>query len=198
MGFDMEKLRPFVLWGIGGGILGTALFLLASAIQDPGWPGNVQWSPGMATMFWSGFLSGIFFGVAIVGFLQLVDRNSPSMVKRRRAEKRDPQVVAKLYSDVLKGDETEAWHAIALLANYKDPGITRNMLKALTERLDDKEIFTLDRLAMVRHAVKNVVGTRSQSNIEQLRPYASDMESDIGVQVRRLNLHRGGRDYSLK
>ena len=75
---------------------------------------------------------------------------------------------------------------------------TRNLLETLRHRLDDPRVETLDRLALVRHAVKCIAGTRSQSNIEQLRPYASDMASDIGVQVRRMGLHRGGRDYSLK
>lgn len=147
---------------------------------------------------WVGFFAGVLGGAAFVMVMNLADRSSDDVQTRIRAEKKDPKVVVKMYLDIELGEETSAWHAISLLANYKDPVITKIVLEMVANRLANKEVYTLDRLALVRHAVKCITNTRSQSNIEQLRPYASDMQSDIGVQVRRMGLHRGGRDYSLK
>lgn len=198
MGLEWERVGPYLKWGLTGGLIGAVLFLVASVLRHPGWPGDVTWLPSMGVMMMYGFSFGVFGGMVLALGLHLADRSSEDVQTRIRAEKKDPKIVVKMYIDVESGEETSAWHAVALLANYKDPVITKNMLEMVAVRLDRRDVFTLDRQALVRHAVKCITATGSQSNIEQLRPYASDMESDIGVQVRRLGMLLGVQDYTLK
>ena len=198
MAFEWERVRPYLKWGLSGGVIGAAVSLFASVVRQPGWPGDVEWVPSMGTMSWYGFLFGVLGGATLALIAHLADRSSESVQNRIRAEKKDPKMVVKMYLDIESGEETSAYQSIALLANYMDPIITKNMLSMVANRLERKDVFTTDRLSLVRHAVKCITATGSQSNIEQLRPYASDMDSDIGVQVRRMGLNRGGGDYSLK
>ena len=124
--------------------------------------------------------------LAVIG--HLADRSSDVVKDRIKAEHRDPSVVIKMYLDIESGDETAAWHAIGLLANYRNPVLVKNMLEMVHNRINDRDVITVDNLALVRHAVKCIMSTGCESNISQLLPYAKDMDSEIGVQVRRLQM----------
>ena len=53
-------------------------------------------------------------------------------------------------------------------------------------RFQDKDVYTADPGALVRHAVKSIIRTKSMESMEVLKPYARDFESRLGVEVRRL------------
>ena len=133
---------------------------------------------------------------ALAIIVNLADRSSDELRDRVRAEHQDPTIVIKMYLDIESGEETAAWHAIGLLANYRNPAITKNMLEMVQERINDRDVITVDRLAVVRHTVKCIMSTGCDSCTGQLLAYAKDMDSDIGVQVRRMQMD--GVEFTLK
>lgn len=183
---EWVRIAPYVKWGLSGGCLGAVIGAGVSAFLDFNVAGGTAAGLGL----------GALAAVYVIEFKIVGDRTSGTMQDRIAGEQRDPKIVPKMYGDIESGEETAAWHAIALLANYRNPVITRNMLQMVDNRLKDRRMTTLDRLGMVRHAVKCVQGTASQSNLEQLRPFAGDMDSEVGVMVRRLRSDI--KDFSLK
>ena len=196
MALQWERLKPYVKWGVSGGAVGTVVCVVASLFKSPGWPGNVIWTHEMTSFTMIGAAWGVAGGVALSVISHLADRSSDVIRERVKAEHKDPSVVIKMYLDIESGDETAAWHAIALLANYRNPILTKNMLEMLQNRINDRDVITVDKLAIVRHTVKCIMATGCDSNIGQLLPYAKDMDSDIGLQVRRLQMD--GVDFTLK
>ena len=190
------RLGPYVKWGVTGGAVGAVVCVIASLVMSTGWPGNVTWTSDMTSMTMIGAGWGVAGGVALAVISHLADRSSDVVKDRIRAENKDPSVVIKMCLDIESGDETAAWHAIGLLANYRSPAITKNMLEMVHNRINDRNVITVDKLAIVRHAVKCIMATGCDSNIGQLLPYAKDMDSDIGVQVRRMQMD--GVEFTLK
>lgn len=188
MALQWERVGPYVKWGITGGAVGTVVSVILSLFKSPGWPGNVTWTAEMTSLTMVGTGWGVVGGVAFAVIGHLADRSSDVVRDRVKAEHKDPSVVIKMYLDIESGDETAAWHAIGLLANYRNPILTKNMLEMVHNRITDRNVITVDRLAIVRHAVKCIMATGCGSNIGQLLPYAKDMDSDIGVQVRRMQM----------
>ena len=117
----------------------------------------------------------------------LIDRNRYDIKKRQAAEHKDPNIVTELYQDIADGYDTEAWHAIGLLADYQNGPITKQMLETMEFRLNNKEVYTTDPGALARHAVKSLLRTKHLESMEALKPYARDFESRLGIEVRRLN-----------
>jgi len=179
-----------------GGAVGTVVCVVASLFKSPGWPGNVIWTPEMTSFTAIGAAWGVVGGLALAIIVNLADRSTDELRDRIKAEHQDPTVVIKMYLDIESGEETSAWHAIGLLANYRNPTITKNMLEMVQKRINDRDVITVDRLAVVRHTVKCIMSTGCDSNIGQLLVYAEDMDSDIGVQVRRMQMD--GVEFTLK
>lgn len=181
----VNRLGPLIKWGTGGLFAGAAVGAFLFVYTDPGFPerpnADAAWA-GAAV----GGVFGIVAGVLVVFAMILVDRNRYDIRKRQAAEMHDPKVVPELYQDIADGYDTEAWHAIGLLSDYCDKGITVQMLATMEERFQNKEVYTLDPGAMVRHAVKSIIRTKHMEGMEALKPYARDFESRLGVEVRRL------------
>ena len=196
MALQWERLGPYVKWGVTGGAIGAVVSVVASLFQSPGWPGNVVWTPDMTSMTMVGTAWGVAGGVALAVIGHLADRSSDEVRDRVKAEHHDPTVVIKMYLDIESGDESAAWHAIGLLANYRNPILTKNMLEMVQNRIKDSDVITVDKLAIVRHTVKCIMATGCDSNIGQLLPYAKDMDSEIGLQVRRMQMD--GVDFTQK
>ena len=179
-------MGPYVKGVLLGCVIGAALFLIASFLLHPGFPGDVAWSSHMTTMIGVGALVGAVSGVVLVGALRLLDARSGPSRLRILAERRDRSVVSKLAVQVVRGEETEAWHAVALLANYCDPYITTRMLHLLLARLQSETVETSDRMALVRHAIGCVLATEREANIAVLDDFAKDRTTEVGIQVRRM------------
>lgn len=186
MDVEWGSLSPYVKGVLLGGVIGAALFLIASFLLHPGFPGDVTWSPHMMTMIKVGALVGAVAGAAFVGALRFVDARSGPSRLRILAERRDRSVVSKLAVQVVRGDETQAWHAVALLANYCDPYITTRMLHLLLARLQSETVETSDRMALARHAIGCVLATEREANIAVLDDFAKDITTEVGIQMRRL------------
>ncbi len=196
MALQWVRLGPYVKWGMTGGAVGTVVCVVASLFKSPGWPGNVIWTPEMTSFTAIGAAWGVAGGAALAIIVNLADRSTDELRDRIKAEHQDPTVVIKMYLDIESGEETSAWHAIGLLANYRNPTITKNMLEMVQKRINDRDVITVDRLAVVRHTVKCIMSTGCDSCVGKLLVYAEDMDSDIGVQVRRMQMD--GVEFTLK
>ncbi|MCH8333328.1 hypothetical protein IIC65_05295 [Candidatus Sumerlaeota bacterium] len=62
MDVEWGSLSPYVKGVLLGGVIGAALFLIASFLLHPGFPGDVTWSPHMMTMVKVGALVGAVKG----------------------------------------------------------------------------------------------------------------------------------------
>ncbi|HXH60420.1 MAG TPA: hypothetical protein VNI20_03590, partial [Fimbriimonadaceae bacterium] len=138
---EWVRIAPYVKWGLPGGIFGAAIGGAVPAFMGSD---SAPWA-------WVGLPFGMAIGALAIHVKISKDRASKDVVERVAAEHRDPKVVPKMYGDVESGYETAAWHAIGLLANYRNPVITRNMLQMVDNRLHNKQVTTLDRLGLVRH-----------------------------------------------
>lgn len=181
----VNRLGPLIKWGVSGLVAGAMVGAFVFVYRDPGFPKNPS-ADAAQTGAVVGAVLGVVGGVLVVLAMVLVDRNRYDIKKRQAAEQRDPKVVPELYKDIAEGYDTEAWHAIGLLSDYQDGGITAQMLLTIEQRLQNKEIHTTDPGAIVRHAVKSILRTKHLEGMEALKPYARDYESRLGVEVRRL------------
>lgn len=181
----VNRLGPLVKWGVAGLVAGAMVGAFVFVYRDPGFPKNPS-AHAAQTGAAVGAVLGAVGGVLVVMAMVLVDRNRYDVRKRQAAEHKDPKIVPELYTDIAEGYDTEAWHAIGLLADYQDAGITTQMLLTIDQRLQNKEVHTTDPGAIVRHAVKSIMRTRHLEGMEALKPYARDFESRLGVEVRRL------------
>ena len=182
---EFIKVGPILKWGVSGLLFGAIGGALWFVMRHSEWPNKVdlhQASNGA----WFGGVIGLLLGVFVVFCMVMIDRSRYDVQKRMAGEQRDPKIVPELYQDVREGYDTDAWHAIGLLINYEDGGITRQVLETMEDRFQDKDVYTADQGALVRHAVKCILRTKHLESIEALRPYARDFESRLGVEVRRL------------
>ena len=181
----VNRLGPMLKWGFGGLFAGAGIGALLFVINGPGFPKN----PSAAAAQTGAAVGGVFglvLGILVVMAMVLIDRNRYDIKKRQAAEERDPKVVPELYQDIADGYDTDAWHAIGLLADYQNTEITKQMLETIEQRLQNKEVYTTDPGAIVRHAVKSIIRTKHLEGMEALKPYSRDFESKLGVEVRRL------------
>jgi hypothetical protein len=181
----VNRLGPLLKWGIGGLCAGAAAGSLLFVINGPGFPQNPSGKAAQVGAAVGGVL-GLVAGILVVLAMVMVDRNRYDIRKRMAAEEKDPKVVPELYQDIVNGYDTDAWHAIGLLADYRDKGITAQMLESMEQRLRDPDVYTTDPGALVRHAVKSILRTKHLESMEALKPYGRDFESRLGVEVRRL------------
>jgi hypothetical protein len=181
----VNRMGPLIKWAVSGlfagGLIGSFLFVYT----DDGFPKNPSSKAAQVGAAVGGVL-GIIGGVLVVLGMVVIDRNRYDIRKRQAAEHKDPNIVPELYADIAEGYDTEAWHAIGLLADYQDGGITKQMLETMEFRLNNKEVYTTDPGALVRHAVKSLLRTKHMESMEALKPYARDFESRLGIEVRRL------------
>lgn len=179
------KVGPMLKWGLSGAFFGAIGGAMWFVMRASGWPDNVDYSQA-STGAWFGGISGLILGILVVLCMVAIDRSRYDVQKRMAGEQRDPKIIPELYQDVREGYDTDAWHAIGLLINYEDGGITRQVLETMEDRFQDKDVYTADQGALVRHAVKCILRVKHLESIEALRPYARDFESRLGVEVRRL------------
>jgi hypothetical protein len=181
----VNRLGPLLKWGFAGLFAGAGVGAFLFVYNDPGFPKEPSAKAAQVGAAVGGVL-GLVAGILVVLAMVMIDRNRYDIRKRQAAEERDPKVVPELYQDIADGYDTDAWHAIGLLADYQDAQITRQMLDTIEQRLQNKEVYTTDPGAIVRHAVKSIIRTKHLEGMEALKPYSRDFESRLGVEVRRL------------
>jgi hypothetical protein len=181
----VNRIGPLIKWGVSGLCAGAGIGAVLFVVNGPGFPKEPSAKAAQVGAAVGGIF-GLVAGVLVVLGMVLVDRNRYDIKKRQAAEHKDPNIVPELYQDIADGYDTEAWHAIGLLADYQDAGITTQMLETMEHRLTDKEVYTTDPGALVRHAVKSIIRTKHIEGMEALKPYARDFESRLGIEVRRL------------
>jgi hypothetical protein len=182
---EFIKIGPMLKWGISGAFFGAIGGALWFVMRASGWPDDIDYSQA-STGAWFGGISGLILGILVVVCMVILDRSRYDVQKRMAAEQKDPKIIPTLYQDVAEGYDTDAWHAIGLLIEYQDADITRTVLETMEDRFQNKDIYTADPGALVRHAVKCILRNRHLECIEALKPYARDFESKLGVEVRRL------------
>jgi hypothetical protein len=179
------KVGPMLKWGGSGAFFGAVGGALWFVMRNSEWPDKID--TDQATIgAWAGGVMGLILGFLVVFCMVIIDRNRYDIQKRQAAEMRDPKIVPELYQDISDGYDTDAWHAIGLLIDYRDTGITKSVLEYMEQRFQNKEVYTADPGALVRHAVKSILRTRHLGGMEALKPYGRDFESRLGVEVRRL------------
>jgi len=183
--YGVNRVGPLVKWGFAGTFAGVIVGALVGVFRDPGFPDAPSAAAAKFGAAAGGSL-GLIAGIMVVFVMIIFDRARYDIRKRAAAELKDPKVVPELYQDVQDGYVTDAWHAIGLLVDYNDGGITKVMLEALESRLRNVDIYSADPGALVRHAVKSIIRTQSIESMEALKPYGRDFESKLGVEVRRL------------
>jgi hypothetical protein len=181
----VNRMGPLIKWAVSGLFAGALVGSFLFVYTDPGFPKNPSAKAAQVGAAVGGIF-GLVAGVLVVLGMVMVDRNRYDIRKRQAAEHKDPNIVPELYADIAEGYDTEAWHAIGLLADYQDGGITKQMLETMEFRLNNKEVYTTDPGALVRHAVKSLLRTKHLESMEALKPYARDFESRLGIEVRRL------------
>ena len=182
---EFIKIGPMLKWGISGAFFGAIGGAIWFVMRASGWPDDIDFSQA-STGAWFGGISGLILGILVVVCMVILDRSRYDVQKRMAAEQKDPKIIPTLYQDVAEGYDTDAWHAIGLLIEYQDADITRTVLETMEDRFQNKDIYTADPGALVRHAVKCILRNRHLECIETLKPYARDFESKLGVEVRRL------------
>ena len=182
---EFIKIGPMLKWGISGAFFGAIGGAIWFVMRASGWPDDIDFSQA-STGAWFGGISGLILGILVVVCMVILDRSRYDVQKRMAAEQKDPKIIPTLYQDVAEGYDTDAWHAIGLLIEYQDADITRTVLETMEDRFQNKDVYTADPGALVRHAVKCILRNRHLECIETLKPYARDFESKLGVEVRRL------------
>lgn len=182
---EVNKAGPFLKWGATGCGVGAGIGAFVYVYNGPGFPENPSAEAAKSGGLVGGVL-GLMVGVLVVLAMIAIDRNRNDIRKRAAAEHYEPKVIPELLEDVLRGWDWEAWHAVGLLADYRDGELTRQMLASMEDRFRNPDVYTRDSGAIVRHAVKSILRTKCVESVEQLRPYAKDFGSRLGVEVRRL------------
>ncbi len=185
MGSEWIKVGPMLKWGISGAFFGAVGGAIWAIMRGSDWPDKIDLE-GANIGAWGGGAMGLVLGILVVFVMIILDRTRYDIQKRQAAEGRDPKIVPELYQDIAEGYDTDAWHAVGLLIDYEDPHITKQVLEIMEQRFQNKDIYTADPGALVRHAVKSIIRTKSLGSMEVLKPYARDFESRLGVEVRRL------------
>lgn len=185
MGSDWIKVGPMLKWGLSGAFFGAVGGAIWSIMHASDWPDKIDLD-GASIGAWGGGAMGLVLGILVVFVMIILDRTKYDIQKRQAAEGRDPKIVPELYQDIAEGYDTDAWHAVGLLLDYEDPSITKQVLEIMEQRFQDKDVYTADPGALVRHAVKSIIRTKCVGSMEVLKPYARDFESRLGVEVRRL------------
>ena len=188
MRIPIERLRPYLRWGViglaAGAFIGGFLFnLLGTSGSDESevTAGTIQYS----------LVGGVSLMILVLGiqlFKDLWYESSAEVQLRKAAEAHDPKLVHGFLLDIKDGEEGAAWSAIAMLANYRDPEITEKMLNAVLGRLENRKVLTMDRYAILRHAIKAVQNTRSVPNTRKLTMLLSCGNSDVSSMAIRLGI----------
>ncbi len=191
MSFLRERLALFIKWVIGGLVFGAiagtlyfSMFVLSPAAPD---------NSGAVDFAIVGALSSAILFLAIALFRELMYEASSEVQLRKAAEKHDPKLVHGFMVDIEKGDDGTAWGAIAMLANYRDPQITEDLLKSVINRLNNSKVLTLDRYAILRHTIKAIQNTRSVPNTRKLELLLQSDNPDVSSMAIRLGVGAKGK-----
>ena len=178
-----ERLAPYLKWGlIGlfmGAIVGSFLFRLLTENASGFETAKFALVGGFTLML-------LFLGITL--FKDLWYEASSDVQLRKAAEAHDPHLVHGLLVDIKDGEEGAAWSAIALLANYRDPETTEKMLNGVLARLENRKVLTMDRYAILRHAIKAVQNTRSVPNTSKLKLLLSNDNPEVSSMAIRLGV----------
>ncbi|HXH59782.1 MAG TPA: hypothetical protein VNI20_00335 [Fimbriimonadaceae bacterium] len=180
-----NKAGPFIKWGVSGCGLGAGIGAFTFVYNDPGYPQHPSADAAQSGALVGGVI-GLVVGILVVLAMIAIDRNRNDIRKRAAAEHYVAKVVPELLQDILNGWDWEAWHAVGLLADYRDTDLTRQMLETMEQRFKNQEVWTRDEGAIVRHAVKSILRTQHIGGLEELQKYRTNFGSRLGVEVRRL------------
>ena len=183
MRIPIVRLKPYLRWGlvglVAGAVIGGFLFNLLGFGDMTA--GTIQYS----------LVGGVSLMVLVLGiqlFKDLWYEASAEVQVRKAAEAHDPKLVHGFLIEIKDGEEGAAWGAISMLANYKDPEITEEMLNAVLGRLENRKVLTMDRYAILRHAIKAVQNTRSVPNTRKLNALLTCGNADVSSMAIRLGI----------
>lgn len=183
-----EKLRGYKKWGaislLSGMIVGGALFTML----NPDIADSSELFMGILKAALGGGISLMLLTVGSRFFLEQWYDSSADVQLRKAALAHDPKLVHGLLIDIKDGEEGAAYNAIALLANYNDPEVTERMLRGVIARLDNRKVLTMDRYAILRHAIKSVQNTRDMRGIKVLKILLENENPDISSMAIRLGI----------
>lgn len=191
MKFLRERLGLFAKWAVGGLVVGASAGVLGYSLFSA--PGSSSRQEEVVQFGVIGAIAGFFVFLAISVFRELWYESSKEVQLRRKAEARDPSLVHGFYVDIEKGEESAAWSAIAMLANYQDPEITEHVIGSVTKRLSNNKVLTTDRYAILRHMIKAIQNTRSVPNMRKLELLLKSENPDISAMAIRLGVGEIGK-----